>query len=73
MESKEKLGKFARDIVSNFQGTITAVCFYWGGNVRIGIMCKGDAKEEWFDEVRVEIIKEPDFPKDRKESDKYPN
>jgi hypothetical protein len=56
MEEKlEKLGKEGRDIVSDFKGTITAVCFYWGGNERIALIRKGDAKEEWFDAVRVEI------------------
>ena len=54
-QTNEKLGKEARDIVTDFRGTITAICFYWGGNERIALTRKGDAKEEWFDAVRVEV------------------
>jgi len=54
-ESLSKLGKEARDIVTDFKGTITGICFYWGGNTRIGISRHGDAKEEWFDETRIEV------------------
>jgi len=55
-----KLGKSGRDIVTDFNGTITAVCFYWGGSIRLGITPKTPQdknllKEEWFDEARIEI------------------
>jgi len=60
-EKLEKLGKPGRDIVTGFEGTVTGICFYWGGTIRIALTSKkldeksGETIEEWFDEVRVEV------------------
>lgn len=64
MNMNELLGKKAKANVSGFEGTVTALCVYLYGPMRVCLTAKSiDGKkpeEYWADEADVEIVEESD-------------
>lgn len=55
-----ELGDYARDRITGFNGTVTAVCYYLDGNIGMlleRLIDQESYEENWFPKNRLEVVK----------------